>query len=370
MNTTAKVLPAGRSDDDRAGRSRAIDAGSSMPSMQPLPPGEDGRTLYRRARACRGYLKQTELTEQPFRALGSRRRPALPHRRPRRASAAGEVEFFGRIDDQVKIRGYQGRTVGNRLGAARTRQRRIGRCHSARSSTSVSGLAAYVVADDLPKKALDRVASSCRVEGEIAGLHGPELSRRARRTADADDRQGRPQAAAGAGATAGRRSDTLPPPVNADRGKNRRNHGRTFSTSQAVGTTGFLPRPRRAFLDRRADGGTRLRSRADLRIAVRDVYAYPDCPQVGRLSGAAPAAARRRGATAPARSGRLLAPRGRPRRRRAAGAALRASPGTCSSTPLFVVLPIADDLLRGERRSPSSRCRHSRAPSISGSGRS
>ena len=75
--------------------------------MRPVPHGVQGELYIAGAGLARGYLRRPDLTESSF--------VALPHdgRRLYRTgdlaciNAGGEVEYFGRVDRQVKIRGYR-----------------------------------------------------------------------------------------------------------------------------------------------------------------------------------------------------------------------------------------------------------------------
>ena len=115
---------------------------------EPVPIGVRRRALRRRRR--RGArLPQPARARRASASCPTRSEragaPPLPHRRPRAASADGELEYLGRIDDQVKIRGFRIELgeIEAALGAAPAVQRV--RVLAAAKTARDSALVAYVV---------------------------------------------------------------------------------------------------------------------------------------------------------------------------------------------------------------------------------
>ena len=94
-----------------AGRSRTRRSTCSTSGICPCPSACAGELYIGGDGLARGYLNRPGADGRAVRArpaLGGARRAALPHRRPRRATApTATIEFLGRIDNQVKIRGFR-----------------------------------------------------------------------------------------------------------------------------------------------------------------------------------------------------------------------------------------------------------------------
>jgi non-ribosomal peptide synthetase-like protein len=104
VNTTLAVLEPGRPVTIGHGLdgydTLVLDA-----EMRPVPHGEKGELYVGGAGVSRGYLNQPELTAKSFITHGGRRLYRTGDLV--RFNDEGELEFFGRIDSQVKIRGFR-----------------------------------------------------------------------------------------------------------------------------------------------------------------------------------------------------------------------------------------------------------------------
>jgi non-ribosomal peptide synthetase-like protein len=340
VNTTAKVCVPGE----------AITIGHPLPGystlvldrdMRPLPRGTRGELCIGGPGVCRGYLKQMELTSRHFAPS------ALDGGRIYRTgdlaaiNERGEVEFFGRIDDQIKIRGY--RVELSEIASVLLEQNNIASAAVvAHDRAGVPTLAAYVVADDREKE-IDRVPLLAALKAKLPVYMIPSyldvLDKLPMLATGKVDRKRLPVPVlplvdeANVGAL----------PANALEAK----IADTWATIFGVATVGveqdfFLQLGGHSLFA--AHMVALLRSRADLHIAVRDVYAFPTVRKLAEHLASAPAAPPSAGPKEEAR----------PPLRRAPGFGLGAVQALlfvvswyAFSTPSFVVLPIADDLLRG-----------------------
>jgi non-ribosomal peptide synthetase-like protein len=340
VNTTAKVCQPGEPitvGHPLAGYSTLI----LDPDMRPLPRGTKGELCIGGPGVCRGYLKQIELTSRHF------VRSTLDGDRIYRTgdlaaiNERGEVEFFGRIDDQVKIRGY--RIEPSEIASVLLEQDNVASAAVvAHDRAGVPTLAAYIVADNREKR-IDRSSLLAALKAKLPIYMIPAyldlLDQLPMLATGKVDRKRLPAPVsplvdeANVGA----------PPANALEAK----IADTWATIFGVAAVGV---EQDFFLDL---GGhslfavqmvALLRSRADVRIAVREVYAFPTVRKLAAHLAAAPASAPSAGPGQEAR----------PPLRRAPGfrvAAIQAFFMVVSwyafSTPTFFVLPIADDVLRG-----------------------
>ena len=340
VNTTAKVCVPGE----------AITVGHPLPGystlvldrdMQPVPRGSKGELYIGGPGVCRGYLKQMELTSRHF--VPS----ILDGRRIYRTgdlaaiNERGEVEFFGRIDDQIKIRGY--RVELSEIASVLLEQGNVASAAViAHDRAGVPTLAAYIVADDQEKE-IDRIALLAALKAKLPVYMVPSyldvLDNLPMLATGKVDRKRLPAPVrplveeANVGA----------PPVNSLEAKIADTWATIFGvTSVGVEQDFFLHLGGHSLFA--AQMVALLRSRANLRIAVRDVYAFPTVRKLAAHLASSPAAAPSAGPTEEVR----------PPLRRAPGfgvgvvqALLFVVSWYALSTPSFVVLPIADDLLRG-----------------------
>ena len=253
----------------------------------------------------------------------------------------GEVEFFGRIDDQIKIRGY--RVELSEIASVLLEHDNVASAAViAHDRAGVPALAAYVVADDQEKE-IDRIALLAALKAKLPVYMIPSyldvLDNLPMLATGKVDRKRLPAPVrplvdeANVGA----------PPVNALEAKIADTWATIFGvTSVGVEQDFFLHLGGHSLFA--AQMVALLRSRANLRIAVRDVYAFPTVRKLAAHLASSPAAAPSAGPTEEVR----------PPLRRAPGFGVGAVQALlfvvswyAVSTPSFVVLPIADDLLRG-----------------------
>ena len=271
VNTTAKVCLPGET----------ITIGYPLPGystivldrdMRPLPRGTTGELCIAGPGVCRGYLKQMELTSRHF--VPSALDGGRIYRTGDLAAIneRGEIEFFGRIDDQVKIRGY--RIEPSEIASVLLEQDNVASAAViAHDRGGVPALAAYVVADDREKE-IDRVAVLAALKAKLPAYMIP---------AYLDVLDALPMLATGKVDRKRLPVPVLPlvdeanvgaPPANALEAK----IADTWATIFGVATVGveqdfFLHLGGHSLLA--AQMVALLRSRADLQIAVRDVYAFP-----------------------------------------------------------------------------------------------
>jgi non-ribosomal peptide synthetase-like protein len=337
VNSTAKIcLPGEAINIGRplAGYSTLI----VDPDMRPLPRGSQGELCIGGAGVCRGYLKRIELTSRHF--VPSTFGTGRIYRTGDLAAIneSGEVEYFGRIDDQVKIRGY--RVEPAEIASILLEQDNIASAAVvAHDRAGVPALAAYVVAQDR-RKEIDRAAVLSALKAKLPEYMIPSYL---------DSLDELPMLATG---KVDRKRLPLPAlplldepnvgaPANELEAKITDSWAATFGlVGVGVEQDFFLDLGGHSLLA--AQAVALLRSRADLHIAVRDIYAYPT---VRRL------AAHLASATAP------IVPdsqkeEARPSRR-APGLGVGALQGCLLiiswyvlSTPSLIVLPIADHVLR------------------------
>ncbi len=340
VNTTAKVCQSGEAitvGHPLAGYSTLV----LDSDMRPLPRGTKGELCIGGPGVCRGYLKQIELTSRHF------VRSTLDGERIYRTgdlaaiNERGEIEFFGRIDDQVKIRGY--RIEPSEIASVLLEQDNVASAAVvAHDRAGVLTLAAYVVADDR-EKGIDRPALLAALKAKLPVYMIP---------AYLDVLDQLPMLATG---KVDRKRLPLPvqplvdeanvgaPPANVVEAK----IADTWATIFGVAAIGV---EQDFFLDLgghslfAAQMVALLRSRADLHIAVREVYAFPTVRKLAThlASARVPAVS-----PSPEREARPPLRRAPGFRVGAVQAFLMVASWYAFSTPTFFVLPIADDVLRG-----------------------
>ena len=331
VNTTAKVCVTWGSRSPSATRCRDIRCSSRSVRCGRYRAGARANSIWRAQASARGYLKQTRIDVAALRVVLRGGAGSTEQAIWRRSMSAAKWNFSAAsmIRSKFEDTGWNCRKSPRCCSSKRMSRPRPSKPRPG----GVPALAAYVSLKIGEKRWIGR--ASQQTQGKTAGIHGPELSRRARRTADAEYRESRPQALAGADAAADRRSEGANPAGKCDGSQNRRHVGGDFNV-KGVGVEQDF------FLDLgghslfAAQMVARLRSPADLHISVRDVYAFPTVRKLAEHLRKDPR--RRR------RSVRPRAMRPASARRPAAGVAalqalLMASPGTRS------------------RRRPSSCCR-------------
>ena len=340
VNTTAKLCRPGE----------VITIGHPLPGystlvldsdMRPLPRGTRGELCIGGPGVCRGYLKQSELTARHFASL------ALDGERIYRTGDLAaindrhEVEFFGRIDDQIKIRGY--RIEPSEIASVLLEQDNVASAVViAHDRAGVLTLAAYVVAGN-PKRKLDRAAVLVALKAKLPVYMIPTYL-------DVVDEL--PMLATGKVDRKRLPAPALPLVDEANVGAPPANEleAKIAGAWAAIFGLGAVGVEQDFFLDLgghsllAAQTVALLRSRADVRIAIRDLYAFPTVRKLAAHLTDAPAPVP------------LASPEKEARQplRRAPGfgvGAVQASLLVVSwyalSIPSFVVVPIADDLLRG-----------------------
>ena len=336
VNTTAKICRPGEPvtiGEPIAGYSvHILDR-----DMRPVGPGETGELYIGGPGVSRGYLARRDLTARHF-----VQSPEDGRRLYRTGDLAairedGELEFLGRIDDQVKIRGYRAELSeivsvllehNNVASAAVTAQDRDG----------MTTLAAYIVPDD-PAVSVDRGAILAGLRARLPAYMVP---------AYLDVLEALPMLATG---KVDRRR--LPPPQTPlvdeasahvePANETEARIARAWATLLGVDSVGveqdfFRDLGGHSLLA--AQLVTLLRNQASVHVAVRDIYSYPTVRALaGHVAATAPAPA---DATAT-----------RPPLRRRAGATVIllqtiafALSWYALATPILIVLPIADDMLR------------------------
>ena len=186
--------PSSRSDVRlRTPRSTSLDS-----RFEPVPVGVWGELFIGGAQVARGYHERADLTAErfvanPFGAGRLYRTGDLG-----RWSAAGVLEFGGRIDDQVKVRGFR-----VELGEIEV----VLREHDAVAESAVvavespggrSELAAYVVLDPAWQDTPETGPTSCAFSGRSFPTTWSRARSVSRRAAAAAERKARPQRAADA----------------------------------------------------------------------------------------------------------------------------------------------------------------------------
>ena len=344
VNTTAKVCTPGEPITigcPIAGYSTLI----LDSDMQPLPRGAKGELFVGGPGVSRGYLKQSELTSRHF--------VHSPHDGTRlyrtgdlaAVNENGELEFFGRIDDQVKIRGY--RVELSEITSVLLEQHNVASATvTANIRAGVSTLAAYIVTQDRDKP----IARGTLLNGLKAKLPAYMIP------AYVDVLDELPMLSTG---KVDRKR--LPEPIlplveeaNAEPLPTSPLEAKIADTWAAIFNVKNVGIEQDFFLDLgghsllAAQMVTLLRNRADLHIAVRDVYAFPTVRKL---------AAHLATATTPTTE-MLTEPKDKaPPLRRKAGfgvatlqAFLLLASWYALSTPILFVLPIADDFLHGRIR--------------------
>jgi non-ribosomal peptide synthetase-like protein len=310
--------------------------------MRELPRGTQGELYIGGPGVSRGYMGQPELTARAF--------ATSPHdgRRLYRTGdlalvdQAGGLTFFGRADDQVKIRGY--RVELSEIATVLLEQENIAsgtvRLHE---NEGVQALAAYVVRDD-PCVPLDRAAILAALRAKLPVYMVPAyldvLDALPMLSTGKVDRNRLPvpvlplvdPASAGA------------PPATPLEAAIAEAWAALFRLDR-VGVTQdfFLDLGGHSLLA--AQMVALLRNRADVHVAVRDVYAHPT---VRRL--AAYVAAQPKPEGAPEKPDKGIVPPLVLRKPSvwftAAQMTLIVVFGTLLALPLLVIIPVADDLLR------------------------
>jgi non-ribosomal peptide synthetase-like protein len=316
--------------------------------MHPLPQGAKGELYVGGAGIARGYLKRPDLTESRF--------VISPHdgRRLYRTgdlaciNADGEIEYFGRIDSQVKIRGY--RVELAEIEAVLLEQRHVaGAVAHLHEHDGSQSLAAYVVLEE-PSASLDRAAVLAALRARLPAYMVPAFL---------DVVSALPMLASGKVDR-----NCLPAPTSAlidTAGAPMRPATPLEATIAAVWSTVFgVPAvgvEQNFFLDL---GGhsllaarmtALLRSRAGVDLAVRDVYSFPSVRELAQhVAQSAPLT------QPPCNAVKRSVAADRAGRKPGLAVTLAQSLVTfallgLALLPLIVVIPLADDLLRG-RSSP------------------
>ena len=340
VNTTAKICRPG--EPITIGRTLAgYEAHILDPEMRPLPGGEKGELYIGGPGVSRGYLKQIDLTARHFVLSPGDGRRLYRTGDLAAIDADGEIAFFGRIDDQVKIRGY--RVELSEIASVLLEQENIASAVvTAHNRDGVPTLAAYIVADD-PDKPLDRGAIYAGLKAKLPVYMIPAFL---------DVLDSLPMLSTG---KVDRKR--LPAPVNPlvdetsiDVGPDNELEARIAAVWAKQFATDKVGVEQDFFLDLgghsllAAQVVTRLRNDADIHIAVRDVYSYPTVRKLAAHLASAAAGAAKAG------EGSAALP---PLRRKAGfgGTLFQVAAFVVSwflfSIPVFFVLPIADDLLRG-----------------------
>jgi non-ribosomal peptide synthetase-like protein len=340
VNTTAKICVPGEPitiGHPIIGYSTLI-LGSEM---QPLPEGTKGELYIGGPGISRGYLKQIELTSRHF-----VRSPHDGTRLYRTGDLAslnehGELEFFGRIDDQVKIRGF--RVELSEITSVLLEQPNVATATvTANTRDGVPILAAYVIAMDRDRP-IDRGMLLNGLKAKVPAYMVPTyldvVDQLPMLSTGKVDRKRLPEPVL-----------PLVEEINSEALPQSPLEAKIAETWAAIFNIRKVGVEQNFFLDLgghsllAAQMVTLLRSRANLHVAVRDVYAFPTIRQLaGHLKAAL------RPAAAPSSEQDKV-----PLLRRTAGvgvAILQAFLFVVSwyalSTPVFFVLPIADDFLRG-----------------------
>jgi non-ribosomal peptide synthetase-like protein len=341
VNTTAKICEPGQPITI----GRPIKGYSTFVldnEMRPVPRGAEGELYVGGVGVSRGYLKQVDLTARHF--VPS---PIDGTRLYRTGDLAaindrGEVEFFGRIDDQVKIRGY--RVELSEIVSVLLEQENIASAAvTAHNRNGVPTFAAYVVAKD-PMIPANRSAIVAGLRAKLPVYMVPAyldvLDALPMLTTGKVDRKRLPPPAT---PLVGETSAELPPtsPLEA---KIAKVWADLFSIKKVgVEQDFFLDLGGHSLLA--AQSVALLRRSADLHIAVRDVYAFPTVRKLAEHLAAVPAQVE--AVPAKAEGDPLPLRRGPGIRVGALQAFFFVIAWFALATPIFFVLPIADDLLRG-----------------------
>jgi non-ribosomal peptide synthetase-like protein len=309
--------------------------------MRELPRGAKGELYIGGPGVARGYVKQPELTARHFVTAGGRRL----YRTGDLASIddAGELSFFGRADDQVKIRGY--RVELSEIGAVLLEQPAISsatvRMHEHDGTFS---LAAYVVLDDVAAP-LDRGVVLAALRAKLPAYMIPAyldvLDEMPMLSTGKVDRKRLPPPrqrladAAGVGELPATPLETAIAEIWA-----------ALFKVERVGAEQdfFLDLGGHSLLA--AQMVTLLRNRANVHIPVRDVYSFPTVRKL-----AAHVAAQAKAEAKPAKPDSAIVPANALRK---VGFGFALAQGLSIvvlslvlTLPLLVVIPVADDLLRG-----------------------
>jgi non-ribosomal peptide synthetase-like protein len=316
--------------------------------MRPLPQGEKGELYIGGAGIARGYLKRHDLTKASF--------VISPHdgRRLYRTgdfacvNAAGEIEYFGRIDSQVKVRGY--RVELAEIEAVLLEQRHVaGAVAHLHEHEGSQILAAYVVLDRRTAS-LDRSAILAALRARLPAYMVPAflevVTALPMLASGKVDRKSLPTPASALIEPAG---TSMPPATSLE--------ATIAAVWSAVFNVPAVGVEQNFFLDLgghsllAAQMTARLRSCAGLDLAVRDVYSFPTVRELARH------VAQKASVTQPAGNAdeRSAIP-DRAWRKPGLAVTLAQALITCvllglALLPLIVVVPLADDLLRG-RSSP------------------
>ena len=338
VNTTAKVCVPG----EPITIGRPIAGYSTFifdDEMRPVPRGAKGELFIGGPGVSRGYLKQVERTARHF--IHS---PHDGQRLYRTGDLAalnedGELEFFGRVDDQVKVRGF--RVELSEISSVLLAQPNIrSAAVSVHTRADVPALAAYIVAQ-APHEPIDRGAILNALQAKLPPYMVPAyldvLDELPMLNTGKVDRRRLPEPSL----PLVQETSDQDRPANALEAKVADAWATVFGL-KSVGTEQnfFLDLGGHSLLA--AQMVTLLRTRADLHVAVRDVYAFPTVRQLAaHLATALPG------------SGTAKPKDVAPALRRKVGIGIGALQGAlllvswyALSTPVLFVLPIADDFLR------------------------
>jgi non-ribosomal peptide synthetase-like protein len=310
--------------------------------MRELPRGTQGELYIGGPGVSRGYMKQGELSARHF--------VTSPHdgRRLYRTGdlalvdEEGELTFFGRADDQVKIRGY--RVELSEISAVLLEQRNVASATvRLYEHEGVQALAAYVVRDD-PGQPLDRAALLAALRARLPVYMVPTyldaLDALPMLSTGKVDRNKLPAPVLPLidEASAGLAPETPLEAAIADAWA-------ALFRLERVGVTQdfFLDLGGHSLLA--AQMVALLRSRADVHVAVRDVYSHPTVRAL-----AAYVAAQSKPEAKPEKPDTGIVPPNVLRKPSflftAAQMTLIVAFGSMLALPLLVVIPVADDLLR------------------------
>jgi non-ribosomal peptide synthetase-like protein len=314
--------------------------------MRPLPPGDKGELYIGGPGISRGYRKRPDLTERSF---------VVSHDGARlyrtgdlaRVNQNGEIEYFGRLDSQVKIRGY--RVELAEIEAILFEQPHVaGAVVHLSESAGTQSLAAYVALDH-SSATLDREAILGALRARLPAYMVPSFL---------DVVDSFPMLASG---KVDRKRLPAPKEVLIEEAGAGAPPATPLETKIADVWAAVFRVPRIGveqdfFLDLgghsliAAQVAAVMRSRADLHLAVRDVYSYPTVRRLAAyLEQQATTAAATSAQTSTDKSSAVTGPvQNTPSR---ATTILQAFTIfvflSVLVAPLIVVLPLADDLLRG-----------------------
>jgi non-ribosomal peptide synthetase-like protein len=317
--------------------------------MRPLPQGAEGELYIAGAGIARGYLKRPDLTESSFVISPQDGRRLYRTGDLACINANGEVEYFGRIDRQVKIRGY--RVEPAEIEAVLLEQPHVSSAVAHLHEHDAQILAAYVVLNQ-PSAVLDRAAILAALRARLPAYMVPAfldvVAEVPMLASGKVDRKCLPAPASALIDTA----SALTPPVTPLEASIAAVWATVFRVP-AVGVEQnfFLDLGGHSLLA--AQMTALLRSRAELDLAVRDVYSFPTVRELAQhVAQRAPVTPPASVADQEGVGARHASPLPKPGLAVTLLQSLMSLPLLgLALLPLIVVVPLADDLLRG-RSSP------------------